>query len=60
VIKRYRGLDLPKSFRGDTAFAGPKLLRLLEREGLRHDTRDGAPLFPGNALQSLTCGGSLI
>jgi hypothetical protein len=30
VIERYRGLDIPKFFRGDAAFAGPKLLRLLE------------------------------
>jgi hypothetical protein len=59
VIESYRGLDIHKFFRGDAAFAGPKLLRLLEREGFRHATRDGAPLFPGNALQSLTCGGSL-
>src|SRR5262245_26615922 len=35
VIERYRGLDLPKFFRGDAAFAGPKLLRLLEQEGWR-------------------------
>jgi hypothetical protein len=38
---------------------GPKLLRLLKREGFRHATRDMAPHLPGNALQSLTCGGSL-
>ena len=35
VIASYRGLDIPKFFRGDAAFAGPKLLRLLEREGFR-------------------------
>ena len=29
---RYRDLDIPKFFRGDAAFAGPKLLRLLEQE----------------------------
>jgi hypothetical protein len=32
VIDRYRNLDIPKFFRGDSAFAGPKLLRLLEQE----------------------------
>jgi hypothetical protein len=31
VIERYRDLEIPKFFRGDAAFAGPKLLRLLER-----------------------------
>jgi hypothetical protein len=31
VIARYRDLDIPKFFRGDAAFAGPKLLRLLEQ-----------------------------
>src|SRR5262249_56159744 len=39
VIARYRGLDIPKFFRGDVAFAGPKLLRLLEREGFRYAIR---------------------
>jgi hypothetical protein len=39
VIERYRGLDIPKFFRGDAAFAGPKLLRLLEREGFRYVIR---------------------
>src|SRR5262245_55155577 len=39
VIARYRGLDIPKSFRGDAAFAGPKLLRLLEQEGFRYAIR---------------------
>src|SRR5438270_3592820 len=39
VIARYRGLDIPKFFRGDSAFAGPKLLRLLEREGFRYAIR---------------------
>ena len=36
VIARYRSLDIPKFFRDDAAFAGPKLLRLLEREGFRY------------------------
>src|SRR6516165_9256193 len=39
VIARYRGLDIPKFFRGDAAFAGPKLLRLLEQEGFRYAIR---------------------
>jgi Transposase DDE domain group 1 len=39
VIARYRDLDLPKFFRGDSAFALPKLLRLLEREGFRYAIR---------------------
>jgi hypothetical protein len=39
VIERYRGLDIPKFFRGDAAFAGSKLLRLLEREGFRYAIR---------------------
>jgi hypothetical protein len=39
VIERYRGLNVPKFFRGDAAFAGPKLLRLLEKEGFRYAIR---------------------
>jgi hypothetical protein len=39
VIARYRDLDIPKFFRGDSAFALPKLLRLLEREGFRYVIR---------------------
>src|SRR5262245_25018917 len=39
VIARYRGCDIPKFFRGDAAFAGPKLLRLLEQEGFRYAIR---------------------
>jgi hypothetical protein len=39
VIERYRGLDIPKFFRGDAAFAGPKLLRLLEQEDFRYAIR---------------------
>src|SRR5262245_11740253 len=39
VIERYRGLDIPKFFRGDAAFAGPKLLRLLEQEAFRYAIR---------------------
>src|SRR3954464_763848 len=33
VIARYRELKIPKFFRGDAAFASPKLFRLLEQEG---------------------------
>src|SRR3954451_25429208 len=33
VIARYRDLKVPKFFRGDAAFATPKLFRLLEQEG---------------------------
>src|SRR5262249_42077251 len=32
VIARYRDRHIPKYFRGDSAFALPKLLRLLEKE----------------------------
>src|SRR5215831_14193256 len=39
VLERYRGWDVPKYFRGDSAFAGPKLLRLLEQEGYRYAIR---------------------
>jgi hypothetical protein len=39
VIARYRGRDIPKYFRGDSAFALPKLLRLLEKEGFRYAIR---------------------
>jgi hypothetical protein len=38
-IARYRNLDIPKFFRGDAAFAGPKLLRLLDQEGFRYAIR---------------------
>src|SRR3954465_5289569 len=33
VIARYRDQKIPKFFRGDAAFASPKLFRLLEKEG---------------------------
>jgi hypothetical protein len=39
VIERYRGRDIPKFFRGDSAFALPKLFALLEREGIRYAIR---------------------
>jgi len=39
VIERYRGRDIPKFFRGDSAFAIPKLFALLEREGVRYVIR---------------------
>jgi hypothetical protein len=34
--QEHRGLNVPKFFRGDSAFAGPKLLRLSEKEGWRY------------------------
>ena len=39
VIARYRDLKVPKFFRGDAAFASPKLLKLLESEGYRYAIR---------------------
>jgi hypothetical protein len=39
VIERYRGYDIPKFFRGDAAFAIPKLMRLLEDEGYHYAVR---------------------
>ena len=39
VIERYRHLNIPKFFRGDAAFALPKLMRLLEDEGYRYTIR---------------------
>jgi hypothetical protein len=39
VIARYRDLPIPKFFRGDAAFASPKLFRLLEQEGYRYAIR---------------------
>jgi hypothetical protein len=39
VLARYRDLDIPQFFRGDAAFAGPKLLRLLEQEAFRYAIR---------------------
>jgi hypothetical protein len=39
VIERYRLLDIPKSFRGDAAFANPALYRVLEREGYLYTIR---------------------
>ena len=33
VIARYRGLKVPVYFRGDAAFAAPKLMKVLEAEG---------------------------
>jgi hypothetical protein len=40
VLERYRDRDISKYFPGDSTFALPKLLRLLEKEGFRHATRD--------------------
>jgi hypothetical protein len=42
AIERYRSLDIPKFFRGDAAFAGPKLLCLLEQAGFRDAIRSKA------------------
>jgi hypothetical protein len=39
VSERYRGLDIPKFFRGDAAFAGPQRLRLLEQADFRYAIR---------------------
>jgi hypothetical protein len=39
VIERYRDRGIPKYFRGDSAFALPNLLRLLEKEGFRYAIR---------------------
>jgi hypothetical protein len=39
VIERYRDQDISKYFRGDSAFALPKLLRLLEKKGFRYAIR---------------------
>ena len=39
VIERYRHLEIPKFFRGDAAFALPKLMRLLEDEGYLYAVR---------------------
>jgi hypothetical protein len=36
ALTRCRDRDIPKSFRGDAAFAGPKLLRRLGQEGFRY------------------------
>jgi hypothetical protein len=38
-MERYRDRDIPKYVRGDSAFALPKLLRLLEQEGFRYAIR---------------------
>jgi hypothetical protein len=39
VIERYRHCDIPKFFRGDAAFALPKLMTLLENESYRYAVR---------------------
>src|SRR4051812_7440652 len=39
VIARYRELKVPKFFRGDAAFATPKLFRVIEQEGYRYAIR---------------------
>jgi hypothetical protein len=42
AIERYRGPDLPTYCRGDSAFALPKLLRLLAQEGFHYAIRSRA------------------
>ena len=42
VIARYCELKIPKFFRGDAAFATPKLFRVLEQEGYRYAIRPKA------------------
>ncbi len=51
VMARYRGIDVPKFFRGDAAFAKPEIYRFLEA-ALLHDSsvRTTPTLFP------LSCG----
>ncbi len=39
IIERYRDFDMPKSFRGDAAFATPGRYELLESEGYRYTIR---------------------
>jgi hypothetical protein len=39
VRARYRGRDIPQYFRGASAFAPPKLLPWLQKEGLRYAIR---------------------
>src|SRR5262245_22825581 len=39
VIARYREMKIPKFFRGDAAFASPKLMTLLETEGFWYAIR---------------------
>jgi Transposase DDE domain group 1 len=39
VIARYRNLKVPNFFRGEAAFATPKLFRVLEQEGYRYAIR---------------------
>ena len=39
VIERYRGVDIPKFFRGDAAFAIPQLYERLEAEGYQYAIR---------------------
>jgi hypothetical protein len=39
AIERYLGLDIPRVLRRDAPLAGPKQLRLLEQEAIRHAIR---------------------
>ena len=53
VIERYRHLEIPKFFRGDAAFALPKLLRVLEDEGCQHAIRIKANAVLERAIEHL-------
>jgi hypothetical protein len=53
VMERDRDLDTPKSCRGDAAFAGPKLLRLREREEFRSAIRIQADAVPERTIAPL-------
>jgi hypothetical protein len=53
VIERYRDRDIPRYFRGDSAFALPKLLRLLEKEGFRYALRLKADPVLGRKIAHL-------
>jgi len=53
VIERYRHLEIPKFFRGDAAFALPKLMRLLEDEGYLYAIRIKANAVLERAIEHL-------
>ncbi len=53
VIARYRDLKIPKFFRGDAAFASPKLFRLLEEESYWYAIRLKANTVPERNIAHL-------
>jgi hypothetical protein len=53
VIERHRDRAIPKCFRGDSAFALPKLPRLLEKEGFRYAIRLRANPVPERKIAHL-------